>query len=398
MTSRTESVSSTEMYGFRHASNLWQDDWQSVLKEGGYDIGKANPALFLNRRRRARGAVHGDDFYVLGNKAAIDAMAELLKSKYEVRESHRLGFGDHCSHQAVVLNRIVTLGLENGRKVVQIEPDARHCELIIRALGLNRNSKTISKPGVKVNDNEYEKRKLEPKLVGNEVKLYRSAVMRASFLAQDRADLGEAVKSLAQGMANPTRAHMSDLKMLGRYLVGKPHVGLVYKQQKMPKELKITVDSDHATDKTTRKSTTGMVQQLGLHTVKQSSNLQTPIGLNVSEAEYYALVHGAAHGLGLQSFMRDIGIDLKLVIESDSTSAKSFANRRGLGKQRHVETRYLWLQDRIAFKHLEVRKVGTWSNVSDILTKSTDGPTLQRHMATMGFKDLKISGMQKAAD
>ena len=386
------------MYGFRDASNLWQIDWQGVLKEGGYAVGKANPALFWNRARRARGAVHGDDFYVLGNRAAIDAMAELLKSKYDVRESHRLGFGSHCSRQASVLNRIVTLGHDgDGRKFVQIEPDARHTELILRALGLTKASKPISKPGVKVTDAEHEKRKLEPKLVGGEVKVYRSAVMRASFLAQDRADLGEAVKSLAQGMSSPTRAHMADLKILGRYLVGKPHLALVFKQQRMPKELKITVDSDHATDKTTRKSTTGMVQRLGLHTVKQSSNLQTPIGLNVSEAEYYALCHGAAHGLGLQSFMRDIGIDLKLVVESDSTSAKSFASRRGLGKQRHVETRYLWLQDRVAFKHLEIKKVATRDNVSDILTKSIDAPTLQRHLRTMGFVEVEKSSMQKAA-
>ena len=52
----------------------------------------------------------------------------------------------------------------------------------------------------------------------------------------------------------------------------------------------------------------------------------------MSESEYYALVHGAAHALGLQSYFRDIGIELEVTLESDSSSARSFANRKGLGK------------------------------------------------------------------
>ena len=83
--------------------------------------------------------------------------------------------------------------------------------------------------------------------------------MRASFVAQDRADLGEAVKCLAQGMASPTEVHMGELKRLGRYLLLKPSLALRYRQQTKPTRIKISVDSDHAGHKTTRKSTTGMV-------------------------------------------------------------------------------------------------------------------------------------------
>ena len=49
----------------------------------------------------------------------------------------------------------------------------------------------------------------------------------------------------------------------------------------------------------------------------------------------------------MQSFMRDMMVELDVIVESDSTSAKSFASRKGLGKQRHVQTRYLWIQDRV---------------------------------------------------
>ena len=84
--------------------------------------------------------------------------------------------------------------------------------------------------------------------------------MRASFLPQDRPDLPEAVKSLAQQMSQPTRSSLEELKHLARYLKGKPSVALVLRQQRMPKTIRMSVDSDFAADRRTRRSTTGMVQ------------------------------------------------------------------------------------------------------------------------------------------
>ena len=104
----------------------------------------------------------------------------------------------------------------------------------------------------------------------------------------------------------------------------------------MAKEIRTSVDSDYAADRSTRKSTTGMVIRLGTHVVKTTSNLQTSVGLNVSECEFYALVHGGAHSLGMKAFLADLGLSLSIALESDSDAAGAFCSRRGLGKQRHV--------------------------------------------------------------
>ena len=92
---------------------------------------------------------------------------------------------------------------------------------------------------------------------------------------------------------------MQELKRLGRYLVYRPYVSLVYEQQRMPDHILVSVDSDHAADRLTRKSISGLVIRLGLHVIKGSSSIQSALGLNVGEAEFYALVHGGAHGLGM---------------------------------------------------------------------------------------------------
>ena len=109
-----------------------------------------------------------------------------------------------------------------------------------------------------------------------------------------------------------------------------------------------------------------MVQMVGGHAVKHTNNLQKGTGLNVFECEYFGLTHGAAHGLGLRSYMADLRFEMSLEILSESSAARAFASRRGLGRQRHVQTRYLWLQERVAAGHLSIQKVKTTHNIADI--------------------------------
>ena len=41
-----------------------------------------------------------------------------------------------------------------------------------------------------------------------------------------------------------------------------------------------------------------------------------------------------------------------------------------MGTQRHVQTRFLWYQERVAAKQLVIKAVGTKANVADMLTKA----------------------------
>ena len=54
---------------------------------------------------------------------------------------------------------------------------------------------------------------------------------------------------------------------------------------------------------------------------------------------------------------------------SDSSAARGIIHRAGLGKLRHLETGYLWLQAAVKAKKLQVRKVLGTENPADLLTK-----------------------------
>ena len=251
-------------------------------------------------------------------------------------------------------------------------------------LGL-KNGNGVETPDVKKSTDQQMLESRSPALPKDQMSVYRSSVMRAAYLAQDRPDLGHAVKNLARKMVAPTEASLTDLKRLGRYLKKYPDFAQVFPHQARPKYVKVQVDADHAGDAVTRRSTTGMIAFYGRHCVKHASNVQSTIALSTGESEYYALVKGGATGLGLQSLLADFGIEVWVLIEGDSNAAKGTVNRVGLGKARHIQTRYLWLQERVAADHLKIQHVPGKQNKADVLTKSVPGVQMRQTMLKANY-------------
>eukprot|EP00973_Karenia_brevis_P090933 12405094-Karenia_brevis.AAC.1 len=81
---------------------------------------------------------------------------------------------------------------------------------------------------------------------------------------------------------------------------------------------------------------------------------------------------GVTRAKGLVSLAKELGFaELSNVLKlgTDSSSAKSFVCRRGLGKMRHLEIRGLWLQKEVHDGKLVVEKVPGESNPADLMTK-----------------------------
>ena len=51
---------------------------------------------------------------------------------------------------------------------------------------------------------------------------------------------------------------------------------------------------------------------------------------------------------------------------------------------RHMETRYMWLQDAVAYKHVKVKKIKGEENASDVLTKAVPREQMNRVLAEIG--------------
>ena len=125
--------------------------------------------------------------------------------------------------------------------------------------------------------------------------------------------------------------------------MGKPKAALRYRRQKHVDKITVFVDSDFAGDPVSRKSTTGLVAQIGNHTVKSGSTLQSLTALSVGEAEFYEVVKGGQVGQSLRSVYQDLGIPMKIETQSDSSTANSLTDRLGAGQRtKHIDTRFFW--------------------------------------------------------
>ena len=76
-----------------------------------------------------------------------------------------------------------------------------------------------------------------------------------------------------------------------------------------------------------------------------------------------------------------------MTILTDSTSAKAIATRMGVTKlTKHIQLRFLYMQDLVANNIIKVKKVGTKENPADVMTKAVATVVLHYHLTNIGLK------------
>ena len=75
-----------------------------------------------------------------------------------------------------------------------------------------------------------------------------------------------------------------------------------------------------------------------------------------------------------------------ITIFTDSTAGKSMAGRFGTSrKTKHVDLRFLYVQELVQTGMVKLRKVLGTLNPADIMTKYVGRDVLQRHLPTFGL-------------
>ena len=196
---------------------------------------------------------------------------------------------------------------------------------------------TCATPGVRASFAELENDSpLDPKLHT----AFRGAAARANYVSADRMDVQFAAKEICRFMSAPTQHSWQALKRLCRYLVGLPRLVYCYAWQAVD-SIDIYTDTDWAGCPKTRKSTNGGCALVGSHTIKIWSSTQAGVSLSSGEAEFNGVVRGAGVGLGYQSLLKDLGVNLPVRVWTDSSAAIGISTRQGLGKLRHLDTHTL---------------------------------------------------------
>ena len=76
----------------------------------------------------------------------------------------------------------------------------------------------------------------------------------------------------------------------------------------------------------------------------------------------------------------DLGTHMNGVVLGDASAALAIVARRGLGKLRHLDTNYLWIQEQAAEGDLNFKKVAGVDNGTDLFTKTLSWNEIQSHI------------------
>ena len=373
------------MYGLKDAGASFDMKVERIMKDMGAVQGDFSPCVY-----RLGDVViwrHGDDFVILGDRKASKEVCDRLGEKLIVKIRGTLGpepwSGD--VEEIVVLNRIVRWCRGDGvhEERLEYEPDPRHVEIVLQQLGLDAGrTKTVSTPGTKGHDYGG------PEVLGEEHRLYRSICMRLAYLGQDRPDIQYACKEAARVMQTPTVGGWTALKRIGRYLAGCPRIVAVYEKQPPPTTLQVWTDSDFGGCLSTRKSTSSATVMHGRHWIRSSSTTQQFQALSTGESEFHALVKGGSMGLGFETLMKDMGLPgIQVELMCDATAGKGIAERRGVGRVRHLHVPLLWIQRVVQEGRLRIRKVDGTSNVADMGTNHVEAALIRRFLKALCFEE-----------
>ena len=364
------------LYGMRVAASNWEREYSSTLAKAGLQVGRASSCTFFEPVRGLRIVVHGDDFVIEGEEEDLRWVESVLEAKYLVKMRGILGPDQGDCKVMDILGRVV----EWREDELWYEADPRQVEKMLTEMGMDGcNGGAV--PGVR---DEGEHECMEEELGPDERRLYRSVVARGNYLAQDRPDIRFSVKELCRGMARPTQRDWRKLRKLCRYLRGRPRlVQKVEIEGCMDGLLHVYVDSDWAGCRESRKSSSGGALVWSGCCLKTWSTTQNVVALSSGEAEYYAALKGAREAMGMQAVCEDIGINVKIVLHTDSSACLGICGRAGIGKIKHMDVVLLWLQGAVRSGRIGIRKIGGKINPADLMTKYLGRAAIDAHLRVL---------------
>ena len=163
------------------------------------------------------------------------------------------------------------------------------------------------------------------------------------------------------------------IKRILKYLVHTPNLGLWYPKGSTFDLLGYS-DSDYASCKVDRKSTTGTCQFLGCSQVSWSSKKQNLVALSTAKAEYLAADACCAQLLWMKRTLSNFGCEYsKIPLLCDNESAIKLANNPVQhSRTKHIDIRHHFLRDHKGKRDIALRHVSTERQLADIFTKPLD--------------------------
>ncbi|CAK0842192.1 unnamed protein product, partial [Prorocentrum cordatum] len=353
--------------GTGKASQMWGELMRTTVGDGRWECLAATPNVFYIPADPNFPAVDkdsaaiccGDDFLAESYDEQLCELGELLKQQFETW-ADELPQEDHRAHRQAARLR-----------------GSRHVDFMIQWTQ-KRGCKPAPTPGAKATGQG--RRDSIDLLSKDRAREVAGAAGTALYLSSDRPDTMHASETAMQRVSNPNVLMHARVQRLGRYYEGQPVLVWRYPLQGTPDGIRVEGDADWASkSEFQRRFTSGGAVRDGDHTWDCYSATQSTIALSSGEPEMHAAGSATARGLQCKTGLIETKRPCNLKIYSDSTAGE------GGGHVRHLELRYLWIQERLRLKAFELLKEDANEMTADMVTKYSEWSTIEKHRATLNL-------------
>lgn len=213
-----------------------------------------------------------------------------------------------------------------------------------------------------------------------------------------RPDISHTVGVLSRYASNPSQFHMDQAIRVYQYLSKTKDTGIFFPYGNQSPLVGFS-DSDWATCKDSRKSTSGWIIQLGGATIAYSSKRQRIIAQSTQEAEYVAAAELSNELVWVQRLLTEILTKLgkaelnigqkRTAIMIDNDSARLLSkNPEHHRVAKHFGIRYHVLRQRVKEGTLHLERVNSKDNTADIFTKALKREDFEKLRDQMGMRSL----------
>ena len=356
------------LYGLRQASRAWHRKLVATLLANGFEVSDADPALFIKHDGLGvvRLLVHVDDL--------LAEAKQQLAMKFELRDlgevTMYLGIEivrNKATEEVKISQKRYALDLVQKFGLVDAKPDVIPMQPNLASLGATGISEEEEKP--------FE-----------DVTRYRALVGGLMNLAVcTRPDIAQAVYRLARYMSKPMVVHWEAAKKVLRYVKGTAEYGITYGRNK---ELFGYADSDWASDRDSRRSTTGYVFMLNQGAVSWKSRLQPTTAASSVEAEYMSAASATREAMWLRTLMADFDLGIGAVrIWDDSQGAIGLIRNPIMSdRSKHIDVMHHFVREKEQHGHVSFKYCPTDSMVADMLTKPLPVAQFVKFRLSMGVR------------
>ena len=344
------------VYGCKQAGRLWGGHFAATLVNAGAVRSAADPCLFV-WSHSVHGVlfilVHVDDVLLSAeDRAGIKAVKDVITSAYTIRD-----FGEVGDFLGMRVTRDRT-----ARTLMLTSPRYARALVGARGLGSANSAKTPMAPGLVLTRTGAD-------LLDEGGPAYAELVGGLLYLATTtRPDIAFAAGVLSCFLHAPEDGHWRAAKPVLRYLAGTLDMGLCFGGGG---ELEVCCDADFASERETRRSTTGGLFCWNGAAVSWSSRRQPTVSTSTAEAEYISAAAATKEALWYRKLLVDLGEPLTtLKIGEDNNACLAMVNNpEGTVRAKHIDMAHHMVRDRVARGEVAFYRVPTAEMAADGFTK-----------------------------